>query len=87
MPPMQTKQLASATSHAVHPVSGAMAFRPMFQPSNATYMMLGPGAACAMAMESENWWVLSQPCCSTVWRYISGAVAIAPPTESRDSDR
>jgi len=47
---------------------------------------LGPGAACAIAIEALNCASLSQPWRTTRKRCMSGAVPIAPPTASSDTE-
>src|SRR5665647_721508 len=44
------------------PLSMPPAFRPTFQPSRATNSTLGPGAACAMAIEALNCASVNQCC-------------------------
>ena len=60
--------------------------RPTFHPISATNSTFGPGAACAIAIEALNWLSVSQWRLSTRKRCMSGAVVMAPPTESSESD-
>ena len=63
------------------------ALRPTFHPISAVKSTLGPGAACAMAMEALNCGSVSHAFSCTRKRCMSGAVLMAPPTHSRDSER
>ena len=56
-------------------------------PITATNSTLGPGEACAMAIEALNCESVSSPIWSTMTRCMSGATVIAPPIASSDSNR
>jgi hypothetical protein len=80
MPPRQISIPSSA-------VQRPPAFSPTFHPISAVNRTLGPGAACAIAIEALNCGSVSQAFSCTRKRCMSGAVVIAPPTHSSDSDR
>jgi hypothetical protein len=77
----------SASAMPNSAVPSPPALRPTFHPMRAVKRTLGPGAACAMAMEALNWGSVSHAFSCTRKRCMSGAVVIAPPTHRSDSDR
>lgn len=87
MPSMATTTPKLARPTLIQPPPWlAAAFMPTCQPIRATNKMLGPGADCASAIDEVNWLSLSQWVSSTRYRCMSGAVVMAPPTASSDSE-